>query len=55
MFTFRELYEMVNGDHFFNKGFAVEVLKGFYQHIPAHRIDKKAYRTIRLSNYKFNK
>lgn len=54
MFTFREIYEMLNADHLFNGGMEVEVLKGFYQYIPAYRIDKKAYRKIRLNNYKFD-
>ena len=49
---FREIYEMINADHHFNKGMEVEVLKGYFQFIPAYRIDKKAYRKIRLSNYK---
>lgn len=48
---FREIYEMVNSDHLFNKGMEVEVLKGFNQYIPVYRLDKLGYRKIRLSNY----
>lgn len=48
---FRDIYEMLNSDQLFNKGMEIEVLKGFNQHIPSHRLDKRCYRRIRLSGY----
>ena len=48
---FRQIYEMINSDHHFGKGIEVEVLKGFYQHIPFYNIVKSSYRKIRLSGY----
>lgn len=49
---FRDIYMMLNAEHHFGKGVEVEVLYGFYQHIPLYRIKKLGYREIRLSSYK---